>query len=582
MNSMQVSRAVGAVLALAGSAAYAYVPTSNTDADVVLYWGGATASSLSAQELVLNTVCDTDPHLIYVRNEADTNATRRNAQANDWAVACRTAATGTTRSGLPNDKKILVIKRDRGGSGTGVGPLQVNTEFKFLTINATNCPDVITPGVNRAPTVTFFPPGGGAGVTVPLQGCPNAGPTLATLYTTEAYTEMGTSDIEPNKFIGINTPVINDDDGLGNVPYPFLPSVSFGDVQTVGALAFNTPVTLTLFRALQTAQFPATSVCNPANAGYNTVITVPGNIRTDITNGESEACMPSLTQKEINSLLTGQIPLWSQLLDSAGAAVLPALPVQICRRVEGSGSQATINALISQWPCDPDRTDLVVNITQPRNSGAGVFLNSGSGDVANCLVARDDAATSTNRFAIGVLSVEGRNNDKAQAWRYIKIDGVAPTLRNIHAGDYEIWVQQTCQRRNYTTLASNAPVGADDTIANRIALYNQMCGATNPNSLNSLNGLTRINNPTNAANCTSGSNLAQCGSLYTWGQSGWLATATSGLVYDNVLAASTRPINPWTRVTSNVLNACQRPTKTNLGGNSARGVIVTPNPTWTP
>lgn len=570
MKSQILARAVGAALILSGGTAAAYVPTSNTDADIVIYWGGATASTVSAQELAVGALCDANPHVIYVRTESDANPARKNLPGNDWAVACETAAAGATVSGLPNGKRILVVKRDRGGSGVGVGPLQTNTPFTFLTISAANCPDTPTPGVNGAPNVVG--PGGGL---VPLIGCPNT-IAAATLYSTSRLIEVGTSDIEPDKFIGINTPVVD------SVNQPFLPGVAFGAVNALSGLTFNTPVTLPLYLALQSAQFPATSVCNPANVGYTAAVVVP-DISRPVTNGESEACMPSLTKQEINSVLTGRITNWNLFLNSAGAPIVPgSFPTRICRRVEGSGTQATINALMSNYPCDPNLNDLTFDLLLPRSvAGPNLVLNSGSSDVATCLTTL--AGEAANPYAIGVLSVEGRNNNNSAPYRYIKVDGIAPTLRNIHAGDYYFYAQQTCQRRDYAALAANAPVGADDTTANRVLAYDALCSSTKATSLGAFGALVKLNNPQNAANCTSGANTSQCGSLYQWGQSGWLATPTSAQVYDNVLAASTRPINAFTReVSPGRVNICQHPVKSTAPGNTGRGVIVAPNPTWTP
>jgi hypothetical protein len=552
---IQVGHAVGAALLLASASAMAYVPTSNSDADIVAWWSGASASTISAQELAVASVCDTDPNILYVKNTSDDSA------GNDWALACRTAASGSTVSGLPNGKRVLIIKRDRGGAGVGVGPLQSNNPISYLTVNSTTCNIAVTPGVNNAPAVAN--PDGGF---VPLTGC------VATAYTTNALSEIGTSDVEPNKFFGINTPVVD-----GN-PFPYNAGVPFQQQASLAALVFNNPVTFHLFQALQSAQFPTTSVCNPANANYGTVITVAGNPRTDITNGESEGCLPSLTRYEINSLLTGKIVLWSQLLNSAGASFLPVVPVQICRRVEGSGTQATINGLVSSWPCDANASDLSIDIAQPRNlASPQLVLNSGSGDVDNCLHNFD---TTANPYAIGNLSIEGRNVGKTRNWRYIKIDGVAPTLRNIHAGDYWLWSQQSIQFRS-STLTQNPAVGADDVYANKQLIWTAL--ATGPKGLNSLPTLTKLNAPVNLANCIAGTPLTECGSLYTWGQSGWLATPTATLTYDAVLNSSTRPVNAWTReVTPGKVNLCQTPLKATVGSNASVGVIVAPNPTWTP
>ncbi len=572
MNSpkLTLSCAVSAVLALASTSVLAYIPTSNTDADTVVYWGGATASSLSAQELAVAAVCDTDTHLLYVKSTSGANIDR---PGNDWAVACRTAAAGATKTGLPNGKKLLVIKRDRGGSGVGVGPVQTkNTDanggqISFLNVSPAVCNIAVTAGANGAPGIQL--PGGAPGQLVPAIGC-------AATYTVNAFTEMGTSDIEPDKFFGINTPIV---DGTG-LPFRTEGDRAFATQNALGALLFNNPVTLALYRKLQEAQFPAASVCNPANGAFND-ITLSATDRPDTTNAESLACMPSLMRSEIDSILTGRIVTWQQLLRSDGTAV-PGLTgnVQICRRVDGSGTQATINALVSSFPCDVNLADTSIDIVTPRvPNGTTVIGNSGSGDVDNCL---HNFNATANPYAIGNLSVEGRNTDKLRNWRFIKIDGVAPTLQHAHDGDYWLWSQQSCQLRG-NALPYNAAVDPDDTIASKAAVYNSLCGANATNGLNSLATLTKLNNEVDPVGCANGSNLAGCQSNYPFGRSGWLATPTSALVYDNVLAPTTRPINAYTReYATGKVNVCHTPIKSTVGGNAARGTVVAPNPNWTP
>lgn len=113
--------------------------------------------------------------------------------------------------------------------------------------------------------------------------------------------DAGFSDIEPNKFFGINKPA-----GL-----PEYVTSSGLSISTFGALVFGTPVTLNLRNALQAVQFPAASVCHPANAGY-------------AANAETEACMPNLSSTDIRSILTGGIPSWNNMLVTDPAA--PAAP----------------------------------------------------------------------------------------------------------------------------------------------------------------------------------------------------------------------------------------------------------------
>lgn len=539
LKSYTVRGAVASALLLAAGASFAW-DARNEAADHTIYWSGATASSLSAQELAVGAVCDSDP-----ANTDDTTLFYVPGNGNDWALACRGVAGGKT--GLVG--KILIKKRDRDGSGVGVGPLQSALPISFVTVTNATCTTV----------------GGGPPIAAPEGGLVASFGCTAT-YTDSHIAEIGTSDIEPDKFFDINTPVID-----GGVPFPYVPGVAFGAQASLAALVFNTPVTINVRNALQAAQFPAGSHCNPTNVDYNAVSTVVVPGRAAPTWSETEECMPSLTRSEINSLLTGRIVQWSQLLGSGGASIGLTGAVQVCRRVNGSGTQATINALVGSFPCDANRADNSLDIVKPRDpNGTTVIGNSGSGDVDNCL--HNFAATS-NPNAIGVLSVEGRNTGNNRNWRYIKVDGVAPNLRNVHAGDYWLWAQQSCQYR--------AGLGASG-----VAVYNAICGAASPNGLNTPTALNRLNlpaNAANAANCSSGANLTQCASIYSFGQSGWLATPTASLVYDNVLAPQTRPVNAYTReFATGRVNICQTPLKSTAGGNAARGTIVAPNPTWTP
>lgn len=575
-NASQIRRAVGVALLLGSGSALAYIPTSNVDADVTVYWAGATASTLSAIELTIAAVCDTDTHLLYVKETAPPNPDR---PGSGWAVACKTAASpATTKTGLGNNLKLLIIKRDAGGSGVGVGGLQTkatdgpigNTEvvggkIKFQNFDTATCNLSPTPGVNGAPEIL-----GPGGTVVPIKGCTANTNILA-------FAELGTSDIEPDKFIEINAPTI----GTPSFSLGFKGDADrkFEEQQVLAALTFNTPVTLALYQALQSAQFPASSVCNPSNGGYSALIAVAGNIRTDISNGESEACMPSLTRSEINSLLTGRISNFQRLLKADGTSIVGgSFARQICRRNNGSGTQATLNALISSFPCDPNLADASLDFVLPSaTDGVNIKGNSGSPEVDNCL---HDINATANPYAIGVLSVEGRNIDYSRNWRYIKIDGVAPTLRNIHAGDYYFWAQQSCQFRSTTLL----PFNALGTPADKKKVFDVLCKPAAPDGLNSISSLLKINNPlpAPAGNCAGGVD-SDCGSLYKFGQSGWLATPSLSLAYNNVLDSTTRPVNSITRETAaGKVNICQTPVRVNAGGNLSNGMIVAPNPSFTP
>lgn len=68
----------------------------------------------------------------------------------------------------------------------------------------------------------------------------------------------------------------------------------------------------------------------------------------------------------------------------------------------------------------------------PRPAGT-VYAGIGTADVRDCL----DAHEHHNRWAIGVLSTENRGNNGNREFRFVKVDGHAPTLINAHTGRWQ-------------------------------------------------------------------------------------------------------------------------------------------------
>jgi hypothetical protein len=64
------------------------------------------------------------------------------------------------------------------------------------------------------------------------------------------------------------------------------------------------------------------------------------------------------------------------------------------------------------------------------NPAGNVSAGTGTGDVRDCL----DAHERFNRWAVGILSTENIGNNGNREFRYVKVDGLAPTLLNAHAG----------------------------------------------------------------------------------------------------------------------------------------------------
>lgn len=539
MTRNLVKAAVAVALCSAAGSAFAFNP-SVTPPDYQVVFAGATASTNTVRVWIVERVCNTAQPIDVYRRWTGT------AFGNDWSVACVTrTGIDTNGDGDTADagetiaaKNVLFRKRDAGGSGWGVTPV---THPMAVTLGT---PATSASAVNPGGTATGFlvdimtvTAGAGAGFncdTTANPGVPvvSAGGVNYTEYKCGNANEQkvpdgGFSDIEPSKFFGINTPA-------GLPAYTASASVTS---TTFGALVFNTPVSTDLRNALQAAQ------------GLT-----PGS--------ETEADMPSLTTTELRSLFIGGVPNWNnfQVTDPgnpAGAkialashpavAALGTVPadrkVQICRRANGSGTQAQFNAIFLNWPCDQSA---VTPTAAPGNviTGPVVAENSGAGDVTNCI---DDFNNGTNvstknaglvkRWAIGLNSTE-QNVNNAKSMRYIKINGYAPTIQNVFAGNYEDYVEQAFQYRTNTATLLNASLAADKT--------------------DTLNILAYMGAQGNTPNDTAGINLNY---VYTWGQGGWLVTPrSSGGFNPSNPFSLTNPVNSSTRAPfGRAPNTCQYP-----------------------
>ncbi len=548
MNLNKLSLAVAVTCLGAGSVAHAYQPANNDDADYAVYFGGATASNLTLRQTLIEQVCDSAAGDI---DEFNVNAATNPLH---WAVACTTTSTKVPGLAI-SPARVIFLKTNDGGSGTGVNPVEQQLPRNFLKL------DTCVFGSNEATP---------APLSVPFQryACSNAS-------FVSKVPDGGTSDIEPDKFFGINKTAGSQDFlGLGNLT-----------VFSVVHLAFGTPVTTKLRNQLQRAQFPTTSVCHPSNAGYTLKLDggAPANIKEQA--GESEQCMPSLSKQHIRSVMGGQIANWNQLVfddpntpavdykplthvDFGGAPTNPGGTVdsfvQICRRVEGSGTQAQFNAIFMDWPCDVNKDGTIDQLVPATTSnplgGPKVVLNSGSGNVRQCLNDYDDgdanemsnpvkpAADATRvRWAIGVQSLEN-NVGLADRYRFIKVDGYAPTLEQMHAGNYDDWAAQSIQWRTdvNTYVWGTPPLGSAAKGAEVAKIFTAVKDRwLTPSAIVALNN----------------------DYIHSFGQSGLLLEPTAVTKPDNVLVLS-NPVNAYTRAPTGKPNTCQEPVRSTqfLGG----------------
>lgn len=305
------------------------------------------------------------------------------------------------------------------------------------------------------------------------------------------------------------------------------------------------------------------------------------------TVADSLYCMPSLSHETITGIFTGGLTLWEQivrhdagaaapvnLVEAATAAGVPVPAagagftndrrVHICRRNAGSGTNAQFEAIFLNRPCANingqfqsrgmisaaagDSCDLL--------GGSVVCNNRGSSDLGRCL---DDLQTAGNsqglfpgntildqpRFAwgIGYQSTE-KNQSLGRGWRFVRVNGMAPTLNNIHMASYMDHAEQTCQRRvDESPLDPNVPAGV------LTQVFAEVCNA----------------GPTDVF-------FENLTFLHPWGQGGWLsvpdedgpnpgtnaAVAESPLMSSQLMDTVTPlPINSWSRSGPNGPSTCQ-------------------------
>ena len=452
---------VAGALAVAATSAWSFNPTT-TAADIELHHSGASASSSTFFNNVRQLCVDSAEADIFVDDGVVANAANGLDAANTftgdyWVVACEvdeTTIPGLTPgggSGAGGNYRMLYYKRDAGGSGVGVFPVAAQSNVAFMGIDTTNCPTVN--GGDKFHECTGYSTGAG-------------NTSLHEL----AAPELGSSDVEPQIFAApLNIPTGVDFDNDGSADANPAADVSVLTPEGAGYLGFGVVVNTRMYTGLQYDQFDVGSGCNPNDAGYDI---------TDINNdANSETCMPTMTSESVTSLFasgrqvnqigeiadTGTMPADTtdgDATDDVTATDVKPLEnltddvVQVCRRVQGSGTQAQHNITYFNYPCEANQDgDFDVAFPAvPSIFDTSITFNSGSSDLARCL---RDYNTGGNekganpfgrkRWAVGLQSLT-RTDTFSRQFRYVKIDGVAPTIENMHAGRYSQWYAQSFQR----------------------------------------------------------------------------------------------------------------------------------------
>jgi hypothetical protein len=240
---------------------------------------------------------------------------------------------------------------------------------------------------------------------------------------------IGNVDVEPELFT------------LNNLPAGAQPPAAGGIGRVEGAfgIGFGIVVSQALYQALQ------------ADQGLTVGAT-------------TEANRPSLSRAQVLSLATangGALNTdWTSLFMGAPPAAANA-PVTWVRRVAGSGSQATFNAVLLNYVCSARALPPAVLADSTSTYVVQEFGSTGT---------QLAAIASTTDYRAGFASRE--NSDATVNWKFVKLDGVFPSKANLLAGKYTWFAEQVLTLRTGASPAETAvfnallaELGSDATIA---------------------------------------------------------------------------------------------------------------------
>ena len=510
--------AAGIALALSGTA-NAVIPGVQTE----IFMSGASAPSNMLRENIVQNACDQAQSInVYVDfidqvpgggdpTLADPIVEHRTF----WAVECtaKLSSTGIT-------DRIAFYKTDAGGSGNGTTPILLTTvPLEFMDANATNCTLSVT-GQKHGGT------GANAG-TYNLYECLQDDLVFQT-------PDVGVSDIEASKFVGKLAPTSGDfTDPNGYVEQKVGPGLIFGPIVTTG-----------LRDELRDDQMAAVPSLLPG-------CVLPGG-------AETVACMPSIPSAVVRSITVGKYNNWSDVSVYGQTVNVPsnfiaadpkAGNIHLCRRVQGSGTHAEYLIHYHRTNCYVDAQAI---LNQPGAGAAGLFggplvyENSSSGTLGSCLDALDtgggltsakitpDIAVGVQSFGFGYQSTE-KNMALAKNFRYVKVDGIAPTLANAVKGDYrQIYYSGFQNRINTVDGSPRYRLGTLRTVAVDAAKVQALFDKT-------INISSSIVNVLNTA------------FVHGWGAAGFLvpdANAPTDYIPGD-------PRTPWTRENSSKADSCQ-------------------------
>ena len=395
--------------------------------EIVIHMAGSTLADGFLHDVLRDTLCDSDTVWINASPLAAADSATGIASTY-WGAAC-SLKTGAVPS-IKGNPRLLFLKNGM-DSSWGVYPLVQTvkgaTAGSYATQKPADFPDIGKCEPGTASSGWNWNCGGNQ----------------------KALIDAGLSQIEPAMYLGANRP---DDKSVTDITPAQLALLS---VTPFAAGLYGVTVNLNFRNALQEIQFGG-----------------PGN---GCVNQESLACMPSLSRSQIIAVLTGQIQSWDQWHVQSGGmdksmtdeSLTSAAyrtgsdsrlsgfdrKVYICSRQKGAGTLAVFNAMLLNSPCSSNgglRMSGGNAVTGPV-----VTVNTAT-EFEQCMTELDTGVlasgskftfpSATRAWAIGMQGTE-KNATRKKAYRFIRIDNIAPIQSNVWNGSYPLWAEFTLQWR---------------------------------------------------------------------------------------------------------------------------------------
>jgi hypothetical protein len=360
-------------------------------------------------------------------------------------------------------KKIILEKRSYGAAGYGVVPLFANNgdglPLEHLNIVGTGLADWEVDGAEGS-----------------KKWKKTISQANAAAYLTKVVSDGGFLGVDPDILLKPNTENYPEqvNEVITGAPEPDWPltlnqvPAGFTQVST-GGLVYGVAVTEELYKVLQAAQKRAGSL--------------PDSVTIGAYNADS---LPNLNRNFVASLLAGKIGSWDQikivdkntnqavsLVDVAADAGIAVpftngdgkTPVGVGRRNKGAAIGAVAYAKFLNYPGTANANKPADNTPSGDEDIAAPIVKSPGGvNATNNLL--KDWNNGTNASGLnpgsqkiwGIAVNSGDRDAGVNPWRYVKIDGFAPTIENVAAGVYPHWAEGVVL---YRTDKSGDPQWAD-------------------------------------------------------------------------------------------------------------------------